>query len=39
MGVVVSSSLIGVILFKEKLSSNNWIGILLAICAIYIFSF
>ena len=39
MGVVVSSSLIGVLLFKEKLSSNNWIGILLAICAIYIFSF
>ena len=38
MGVVVSSSLIGVLLFKEKLSRNNWIGILLAICAIYIFS-
>jgi len=38
MGVVVSSSLIGVLLYKEKLSRNNWIGILLAICAIYIFS-
>jgi len=39
MGVVVSSSLIGMVLFKEKLSKSNWIGILLSICAIYIFSF
>ena len=38
MGVIVSSSIIGMILFKEKLSRNNWIGILLSICAIYIFS-
>ena len=38
MGVVISSSLIGLLLFKEKLSRNNWIGILLSICAIYIFS-
>ena len=38
MGVIVSSSIIGMILFKEKLSKNNWIGILLSICAIYIFS-
>ncbi len=38
IGVVVSSSIIGMILFKEKLSRNNWIGILLSICAIYIFS-
>ena len=38
MGVVVSSSLIGVLLYREKLSRNNWIGILLAISAIYIFS-
>ena len=38
MGVVVSASIIGMILFKEKLSKNNWIGILLSICAIYIFS-
>ena len=39
MGVVVSSSLIGIFLFKEKLSRTNWIGILLSICAIYIFSY
>ncbi|MFQ3332786.1 MAG: drug/metabolite transporter (DMT)-like permease [Thalassomonas sp.] len=39
MGVVVSSSLIGLFLFKEKLSKRNWIGILLSLCAIYIFSF
>ena len=39
MGVVVSSSLIGLLLFKEKLTKSNWIGILLSICAIYIFSF
>ena len=38
MGVIASSSIIGMILFKEKLSRNNWIGILLSICAIYIFS-
>ena len=38
MGVIVSSSIIGMILFEEKLSKNNWIGILLSICAIYIFS-
>ena len=39
MGVVVSSSLIGIFLFKEKLSRTNWIGILLSVCAIYIFSY
>jgi len=39
MGVVVSSSLIGIFLFKEKLSRTNWIGIFLSICAIYIFSY
>jgi uncharacterized membrane protein len=38
MGVIVSSSIIGMVLFKEKLSRSNWIGILLSICAIYIFS-
>ncbi len=38
MGVVVSSSLIGLFLFKEKLNKSNWIGILLSLCAIYIFS-
>ena len=39
MGVVVSSSLIGLLLFEEKLTKSNWIGISLSICAIYIFSF
>ena len=38
MGVIVSSSFIGMLIFKEKLSRTNWIGILLSICAIYIFS-
>ena len=38
MGVIVSSSFIGILIFKEKLSKNNWIGILLSVCAIYIFS-
>jgi uncharacterized membrane protein len=38
MGVVISSSLIGLLVFKEQLSKNNWIGILLSICAIYLFS-
>ncbi len=38
MGVIVSSSLIGMLTFKEGLSRNNWIGVLLSICAIYIFS-
>ena len=39
MGVVISSSLIGLLLFQEKLTRSNWIGILLSICAIYIFSY
>ena len=37
IGVVVSSSLLGVFLFNEKLSKTNWVGILLCVCAIYIF--
>ena len=37
IGVVISSSLIGLLIFKEKLSKNNWLGILLSICAIYLF--
>jgi len=39
IGVVVSSSLIGIIIFKEKLSRSNWIGIILSVCAIYLFSY
>ena len=37
IGVVVSSSLLGVFLFNEKLNKTNWIGILLCVCAIYMF--
>ena len=39
MGVVVLSSIIGIILYKEKLTNGNWIGILFACGAIAIFSF
>ena len=37
IGVVVSSSLLGVFLFNEKLNRTNWVGIFLCVCAIYIF--
>ena len=37
IGVVISSSLLGVFLFKEKINKTNWIGIFLCVCAIYIF--
>ena len=37
IGVVVSSSLLGVFLFNEKINKTNWIGIFLCVCAIYIF--
>ena len=39
IGVVILSSLIGLVIFKEKLTKNNWIGILLSICSIYLFSY
>ena len=39
MGVVISSSIIGLFVFKERITINNWIGILLSMCAIYLFSF
>ena len=39
IGVVVSSSFIGMFVFKEKLSKTNWIGIILSVCAIYMFSY
>ena len=39
IGVVISSSLLGVFLFNEKLDKTNWVGILLCVCAIYIFSY
>lgn len=37
IGVVVSSSLLGVFLFNEKINKTNWVGILICVCAIYIF--
>jgi uncharacterized membrane protein len=39
MGVVVLSSIIGILLYKEKLTKGNWIGILFACGAIAVFSF
>ena len=39
MGIMVSSSILGVLLFRENLNRVNWLGIFLCICAIYIFSF
>jgi len=38
MGVVVLSAIIGIFLFKEKLTKSNWIGIVFAISAIAVFS-
>jgi len=39
MGVVVLSALIGLILFKEKLSLMNWIGLGFAVLSIYLITF
>lgn len=39
MGVVVVSALVGLILFKEKLSTMNWVGLGFAIVSIYIITF
>jgi drug/metabolite transporter (DMT)-like permease len=39
MGVVVVSALIGLIMFKEKLSPMNWIGLGFAVVSIYIITF
>ena len=39
MGIIISTSLVGLLIFKEKISNNNWIGILLSICAIYLFTY
>ena len=36
IGIVITSSLLGVLVFKEKLSKQNWIGILVSSIAIYI---
>ena len=39
MGVIIISSLIGLFIFNEKITKNNWIGILISICAIFLFSY
>ncbi len=39
MGIVLFSSVMAWILFKEKLSKINWIGILLSLVAIYFIAF
>lgn len=39
MGIVLFSTLVAAILFKEKLSILNWIGILLSAIAIYLIAF
>lgn len=39
VGVVVLSSLTGFIIFKEKLSKINWIGIFLAVISIFLIAF
>lgn len=36
VAVVMISTLIGILLFKEKLSSKNWVGIVLAIVSIFL---
>jgi drug/metabolite transporter (DMT)-like permease len=36
MGIILFSAFSGLILFREKLSRTNWIGILLAVCAILV---
>jgi len=38
IGIVITSSLLGILFFKEKLNRANWIGILMSILTIYILS-
>jgi drug/metabolite transporter (DMT)-like permease len=39
MGVIILGSIIGIVVFKEKVSRNNYFGLLLAIVAIVLISF
>lgn len=39
MGVIILSAILGIILFRERLSRTNWIGILLAITSIALITF
>ena len=38
IGIIISSALLGKIIFKENISTNNWLGILICTIAIYLFS-
>jgi len=39
MGVVVGSAIVGLILFKEKLTMMNWLGLGFAVVSIYVITF
>lgn len=39
MGVIVVSAIIGKLLFKEHLTTSNWLGLILSVVAIYIITF
>ncbi|MCB0401958.1 MAG: DMT family transporter [Flavobacteriales bacterium] len=39
MGVVIGSALVGLLLFKEKLSGANWLGLLFAVLSIFMITF
>jgi len=39
MGVVIGSALVGLLLFKEKLTIMNWVGLGFAVTAIFIITF
>lgn len=39
MGVVILSALVGLFLFKERLSSSNWLGLGFAVLSIFIITF
>lgn len=36
VGIVVLSTLLGLVLFREKLSLKNWLGVLIAILSVYL---
>ena len=39
MGVVIGSALVGLLLFKEKLTTMNWVGLGYAVISIYVITF
>ncbi|MFK5073661.1 hypothetical protein ACI4BE_29470, partial [Klebsiella pneumoniae] len=39
MGIVLFSTLVAWLLFKEKLSTINWMGVLLSLVAIFLIAF